>query len=282
MGERVAHRLSVPFGGGLGQVGRRRGGVGPLARGGGRRTGQLVRRGVDERLQGGPAGQPRPHEAFVGGVLEQPTHEVRHARDELADGRVDTEAEPRRTHRLVDRLRHAVEHLELVAVVGDAPGARRDDRVRDRSQVVAAERGADLAVVIVQQARALLEARVGFGLVLEDRDRPVLRLRVHGLGVPVGTLHESDRERHGARAGEFDDRLEIAARFFQIRLQRDAGVQRRELVLGEQSAEQFQGDVFHLGVFHVEIDERAIVPGAPQDRTEPRRRLVDSGRTGER
>ena len=167
-------------------------------------------------------------------------------------------------------------------MIGDVPCSRRNDRVRDRSHVVGAERCADLAVVIVQKARALLVARVGLGLVLEDRDRPMLSLRLHGLGVPVGALHEPDGERHRPRSGELDDRFEVVPRLLQIRLQRDPSVQGGELVLQKEAAEQLQGDVFRLLVLHVEVHERALVPRPAQDRSQSIRRLIDAGGAGER
>ena len=107
---------------------------------------------------------------------------------------------PRRRDRGVDRLGHAVEHLELVAGVGDADGAGVGDGVGERAEVVAAEGGPHLAVVVVQQPDAALEVGVGLVLALVDGHRPALGPRLDRLGVPVGALHEADGQRAPAAA----------------------------------------------------------------------------------
>jgi hypothetical protein len=64
-----------------------------------------------------PFGIALSNERLVRRVLEQPPHQVRHARHEIADGRVDPHAHSEPAERGVHRLRHAVEELVLERLV---------------------------------------------------------------------------------------------------------------------------------------------------------------------
>ena len=149
----------------------------------------------DQLVERAALGEAVAHEALVRRVLQQPPHQVGHARHQLADRPVHAQAQAEPLDRGVHGLGHAVEHLHLVAVVGDAPVARVAHRVGERAQVVGAERGPHLAVVVVQEPDAALVAGVGLVLVLEDRRRPAAGAGVDRLGVPVGALHEPHRDR---------------------------------------------------------------------------------------
>ena len=96
-----------------------------------------------------------------------------------------TQPQPLALDRGLHRLGHAVEHLHLEAGVGDALRARVGHRVGERAEVVGAERGPHLAVVVVQEPHAALVVGVGLVLALEHRHRPALGLGLDGLGVPV-------------------------------------------------------------------------------------------------
>ena len=214
-------------------------------------------------------GEAVAHERLVRGVLQQPTHQVRHARHQLADGRVDPQPQPEAAHRRVHGLGHAVEHLDLVAGVGDALVPRVGDGVGQRAQVVAAERGADRAVVVVQQPDAALVVGVGRGLVLEHRHRPALGPGVDGLRVPVRPLHQSHGDRLGPARRPGDEVGQVVAAVAEVRLDHDARGQVGELVLGQQVAEERERQVLGVVVLHVDVDERAALAGEPQDRPQP-------------
>ena len=154
--------------------------------------------GVQQFVELTVLGESVADEALVARVLEQPADQVRHARHELADRRVDPQPQTAALDGGLHRLGHAVQHLDLEPRVGDALRSCVRDRVGKRAQVVRAERGAHLAVVVVQQADASLEVGVGLGLVLVHRDRPSRRSGLHGLGVPVRALDQADRDRRAA------------------------------------------------------------------------------------
>ena len=92
-----------------------------------------------------------------------------------------------REQRLVERLAHAVQALELVAL--DTAGFL--DHRRDRERVVGGELRKQPRPRRQQFARSLNEAQVGHRLAGEHRivGKPALLRALH-LGVPVGALHQ--------------------------------------------------------------------------------------------
>ena len=141
---------------------------------------------------------------------------------------------------------------------------------------MAGERGPDRAVVVLEQAGAALVVGVGLVLVLEHRDRPARRLRVHGLGVPVGALHQPHGDRPAARRRPGDQVGEVVAAVAQVGLDDDAGVEVGELVLAEQVPEQPEREVLGVGVLHVEVDGGASVAGEAEQGPQPLRGLTEA------
>ena len=86
----------------------------------------------------------------------KPPHQVGHAGQQLAVGRVDAHALAQRHQRVLDRLGHAVEHLELVAARRQAEDLGRGQGVGQAADVVAAEGRPQHVVVLQQEARQLL------------------------------------------------------------------------------------------------------------------------------
>ena len=121
---------------------------------------------------------------------------------QLAHRPVHAQAQPEPLDGGVHGLGHAVEQLHLVAVVGDAPMACVAHGVGERAQVVGAEGGPHLAVVVVQEPDAALVVGVGLVLVLEHRRRPAVGPGVDGLGVPVRALHQAHGDRADARSAD--------------------------------------------------------------------------------
>ncbi len=203
-------------------------------------------------------GESMAHEALVARVLQQAANQVRHPRDELTDRRVHAQTQTAAPDCGLHRLRHAVEHLDLEASVGDPLLPRVGDRIGKRAQVVGAERSAHVAVVIMQQPDASFEVRVGLGLVLVHGDGPSGRSGVHCLGVPVRALDQADRDRCSSSRGERDEVRQIVAAVLRIRLDDDAGLEVDMFRLGEELAEQLQGQVLRVVVLHVEVHERTV------------------------
>ena len=152
---------------------------------------------------------------------------------------------------------------------------------------MAAEGGAHLAVMVVQEAHAALVVGVGLVLVLEHGDRPALGLGLDGLGVPVGALHQAHGDRLRTSGRECDQIGQVVAGVLEVGLDDDARVDVGELVLGQQLAEQLQGEVLGVVVLHVEVDVGAPVAGQPQEGAEAglglregvvaRKRVVEGG-----
>ena len=209
-------------------------------------------------------------ERIVRGVLEQPPDQIRHARKQLAVGRVDPHPQAHRFQHVLDRVGHAVEHLEFEVrlrhfqLLGDGQG------VRDAADVVAAEGRPEPGVIPHQEGRAAFEVVVRLPLLSKYWYRPAILRGDHGFVIPVRPLHEADPD----RALPFVSRpiqqlLQISRSVLQIGLDGDADVGPvAELWLGEDLAEDAQGRVFEGELLHVEIHERPVFPGQRQDRTQ--------------
>ena len=133
------------------------------------------------------------HERRVGAVLQQPPHQIGEQVAMAADRRVDAagRAGVSSHQRLVERLAHAVQALELVAL--DA--ARLLDHARDGQRVVGGELRIETRPRGEQLARAGHVAEVGHRLAGEHRivGKPAL-LRALDLGVPVGALDQAHHQ----------------------------------------------------------------------------------------
>ena len=79
-------------------------------------------------------------ERIVRGVLQQPPHQVPHARKQFAEGRVYAHPLPQFHQSGFDCVAHAVEHLELNRPLGQAqaPGCRQG--LGDGANVVGRDR----------------------------------------------------------------------------------------------------------------------------------------------
>ena len=164
----------------------------------GRRRHDSTRRIRQQRLRRLALGEAAPQERLVRRVLQQPPHEIRHARDQLAERHVDAHPLAALGERAHQRLGHAVQRLELDASGGQAIGLARGQRVGDRADVVAADGEIDRVGVLEKQAGEALERRVRLGLRLEHGHGPVLELGVGGLVVPVRALHQTHAHRRAA------------------------------------------------------------------------------------
>ena len=107
-------------------------------------------------------------EARVRGVLEQAAHEVGHAREEIADRRVEADAMAEIAQEVAFRLGHAVEHLKLERAGLEAELVCVGEDDGHGAQVVRAEGGVDCGAIVEQAADEALVIRVGVALLRED------------------------------------------------------------------------------------------------------------------
>ena len=218
-----------------------------------------------------------PHEALVRRVLEQTPHEVGHARHQVADRHVDAGAHAELAHGFVQRFGHAVQHLDLDRIVGEAFLASGAERVGDAPQVVAGERGADVAGVRDEHRRAPFVVGVGLVLVGPHRRLPALRVGLDRLDVPVRALDQTDLQRAHERVGRpLDEVAQIVEGIDAVRLDdaaelRAVGVPRADL------AQQPERDVLHLVVLGVEVDRHIGGTRRVEDRAEALERFGDPG-----
>ena len=100
---------------------------------------------------GARCGEARLQERLVRRVLEQPPHQVGHARQHGAVGGVDPHAMAAVDQGALDQVAHAEERLKLVGDGGQPRRLGRGDRVGQAADVVAAEGRAQLLVVLEQE-----------------------------------------------------------------------------------------------------------------------------------
>ena len=246
----------------------------------------LLQRIHEQLLLGHVLGEAGPQERFVGGVLQQPPHQVGHAGQQLAVGRVDADALAQRHQRVLDRVGHAVEHLDLVARAAAGPAARPAARAWARLRTLwLPNAGRSSAWLLQQEPRQLLVVGVGLPLLREDRHRPVLLRGDDRLVIPVRALDQPHPDRRAAPLGPARRALRRSSRgVAQVRLDGDADVGPvAELVLVQDLAEDAQRQVLVGVLLHVDVDERPVLRGrragsAAAGRGRPR--LVPSGSMG--
>ncbi len=208
-------------------------------------------------------------ETLVGGILEQAADEIGHAGEQLADGAVFADAVAHLEERHLQFVGHAVERLELVGARVDAEALGLGDDVGAGPDVVRREVRRDDVDVLEEEEGELLVVGVGLGFFLPDRDGPVALLRDDGLVIPVGALDEADVERPVVLAGPSDEVAEVGLAVAQVGLDGDAdGRLRAELGFLEDGLEELEGEVLQLVALHVEVDQRADLGGAAEDRAE--------------
>ena len=208
-------------------------------------------------------------ERLVGGVLQQPPHEVGHARHEVPDRAVGAHAQAQRRDRGLQRIAEPAQDLELEVGVRAAGEPVVGDRVRDRAQVVRGDRDPDLRPRVQEPAREQLEVRIGVGLDVEHRRRPAVLRGLDELVVPVGALDQPDRQRLRAldTVEPGQDRVQRVRRVAQVALQHQAGGRAgAELVLAQELEDQFEHRVARVHRLHVDVQVRPEILRPPQQR----------------
>ncbi len=225
------------------------------------------RRRRDQLLDVGALGEGVAQERLVGGVLEQAAHEIGHAGNELADRRVLAQPQAERAHGRLDGVAHAVQHLDLEAVVGHAETAGGGHGGRERPHVVAGEGRAHDVDALQHEAREAFVGDVRIGLVREDRHGPALLPGENGLVVPVSALDEAHGQRPAAAAPPGDQGLQVVAGVAQVGLHDHAGlVEAAKLLFVEQLGEDGEGEVAIAELLEIEVDEGAAFAGPGHDR----------------
>ena len=133
-------------------------------------------------------GQTRLQERLVGRVFQQPAHQVSHAWQHGAIGGVNPDPVAAGDQCGLNHVAHAVQGLELEAGWANRRSLGGRDRMGQAANVVAAEGGAQLLMMLDQEPGAPLIHRVALPLPEEDRLGPAQPPRGQDLVVPVGPL----------------------------------------------------------------------------------------------
>ena len=227
----------------------------------------VVRHGLGEALA---------QERLVSRVFQQPSHQIGHAGNQVANRRVEPQPEPSLLERVAYRLRHAIENLVFDPILGHMQlPCHLDDR-GDRTDVVRPAGETRILMVLEDAPRGRLEIGIAFVLVRENRHRPVVLPRSDDFRVPIGPFDQPHRDLLPVLASPGNEVRHVAIGVTQIGLHRDAGVRVAvELGLLHQAAVERQRQALEGLVLHVEIDECPNLHRAPHDRPQPLLRLPD-------
>ena len=217
------------------------------------------------RKQGGGIGVVHESSAkprLVGGVLKEPSNEIRHAGNHLADRDVLANPEAHVARGLLQFRGHPVEHLNLEGCLGQTDFFELGDRRPDRSGIVASEGEFDAAAFecfrrrMDERSGHSFEAGVRVGLSTPDGNRPPHLLRVDRLVVPIGALDEANRHLTAGSLRPLDDPGGVVVPGTQVGLHREARV---EVDLFAAPHEQLEGEILERKLLHVEVDQDALL-----------------------
>ena len=198
---------------------------------------------------------------FVRAVLEETTHEIRHARNQFADGAILAQAKIEIDRRALELIAHAVEHLQFECRLWKTALLECCERRCDRARVVTSEREFHAAFALGRGRRCdksrghALEARVGVNLAAPHRNRPALLFRVDRFVIPVRAFHETNRDLAARALRPLDDAARVIVARAQVRLHCQASV---EVVLLAGTHEEFERQILERELLHVEVDENAF------------------------
>ena len=211
--------------------------------------------------------QPR----FVGGVFQQASHEVRHARNHFAHWQVLAHPEAHAAGGLLQFGGHAIEHLEFDRLFGKPGLLKFGKSGRDAAGVVGSDGDLHATLVVGAGSRVdqrlahTLETSVGITLATPDRHWPAHLLGVDDLVVPVRALDQTHRDLASRALRPFDDSPGIVVTGTQIGLHGETG---REIDAFAASHEEFKGEILERVVLHVEIDQDVSLGRLRQHRGE--------------
>ena len=207
------------------------------------------------------------YKRVVGGVLQQPAHQVAHSRDEITHGAVHPGTYTKVANGGMQRGGHAVQYLHLISVDRKIMSPGRGNGESQTAQVVAGERRADMAGRSGHHHSMGAPLIVGVTVRLHRIQRafPTIGPSGDGLGVPVRPLHQSDLQRRGQRVGRpTDECFQIVRRILAIRLHhasehRPIGIAQADL------AQQCQRCVLGLIMLGVEVHDGPYTASQLQD-----------------
>ena len=154
--------------------------------------------------------------------------------------------------------------------------------MRDAADIVGTERGGDDRLVFEQDSRKGLEVYVALRLLKINRTIPAVLPGFNLFVIPIRAFDEPDGETRPARATPLDQIAQIGFGIAQIGLSNDASMGPIvEFGFGAECFEKVERGVFMRITFHVEVDKRAQLARAAQNRPQLRREMGNGvGRIG--
>ena len=232
-----------------------------------------ARRVLDQTLDRDGGIHQLVDERGVGAVLQQTAHQVGQKVVVAADGRVD----PTRDgivgpdQRAVERLRHAVQALELEI----APRAGQLDDAGDGMRIVGRELRVEGIAAVQQPARAGEIGDVGRELAGQHRVGQALLLGALDLGIPIGALDQAHRDPPAVPARKLPQPGDDVDRALLVGLHREPEpVPAGEVRQGQQALEQIERRLEPVRLLGIDGDRDVAGPGPPCQVDQTRQQLL--------
>ena len=159
--------------------------------------------------------------------------------------------------------------LETAAI--DTELIRNRLRVRDAAHIMRTERTSNDRFIFEQQPRERFEIRVALWLLRINRTTPAVLSRFYCFVVPICAFYQPHRETRPACATPLDQIAQIDFGVSQVCLDDNPGVRPIfKFLIGENSFEKLDRNIFVRVAFHVEVDKGAEFSSAAQNRPQLR------------
>ena len=206
---------------------------------------------------------------LIGGVLQEASHQVRHSWNHLANWHILADAQTHGHGRGLERVAHAVQHLQFNCRLRHTALLQRCERCSDRSCIVGTKRQFHTAFaalagrVLNEVLRDAFEACVGVTLAAPHRNWPSLLLSVDGFVIPVRTLDQPNSDHAPGSLGPIDNAACIVGGTAQIRLHGQSGFKVHRFAA---SLKELNSEVFQRKLLHIKVHQHAVLLGTFQNR----------------
>lgn len=199
-------------------------------------------------------------EGLIGGVFEEAADEIGHAGDHFAVRAVEADASCSIAKTVTDGFSHSVEDLKFVTILRDVKTVSNLHNGGDRADIMGT--ASEVADVMVFENRISegFEGDIGLGFLGIDAGGPAILLSDNGFVVPVGAFHEADFDGEIVGFRPAEKVIEVFVGISEVGLEDDAemGVVLK-IGVGAETFIDFDGYVFELMGFHIDVEGRAHV-----------------------
>ena len=231
-----------------------------------------------QRFYVGVVQETRLEPALIGGVLQEAPHQVRHSWNHLANRYILTHAQTHGHSRCLERVAHAVQHLQLNRRLRHAALLQRYERCSNRSCIVRSKRQLHAAFaalagrVLNEVLRNAFEACVGIALAAPHRNGPSLLLSVNRFVIPVCAFDQPNSDHAPGAFGPIDHAACIVGGTAQVRLHGQSGLKVHGFAA---SLKELNSEVFQRKLLHIKVHQHAVFLSTLKNRHDFRHQRAD-------